>query len=168
MAVVVEDGTGMANATSLVALAEARTYAASRGVTLSDDDEALEIDINKSMDYLKSREAEYSGVRTYPGVQALPWPRTGQVINGVLIAPNVVPYEAKVYQITVMMALGLGIILFPTVSGDTRPLKRSKIGQIEKEWFDPGLSSPNVTAINFAIEPLLGYGSRFGLTVVRK
>jgi len=55
MAIVVEDGTGVSGANSFVSLADARTYAADRGVTLSEDDAALSPLLYKAMDYLESK-----------------------------------------------------------------------------------------------------------------
>lgn len=162
MAIVVEDGTGLANATSLVAFAAVRAYAEGRGVEITDDDDELTIILNKAMDYIKAREDEYSGER-YTEIQALPWPRTGQYINNVLIADGAVPQAAKDYQIVVMLTINSGIDLFPTTS--ERTVKRKKTGPLETEWFDASLQ-PHTSAIDAAIKPLLGSGG-YPLTVRR-
>ena len=165
MATVVEDGTGLANATSLVALAGIRSFAEARGVELTDDDDELEILVTKSVDYMKSREAEYSGTRL-TDTQSLPWPRTDQYIYGTLVEDGTVPQAAKDYQCQIILALDAGVELMPTHTNDNRPLKRQKTGPLEKEWFD-ARSSAYVTSIEAALGPL-AYGSgRFGLTVVR-
>jgi len=55
MALIVEDGTGVANANSYADLATVRAYALARGVTLSTDDTKLEANVIRTMDYLDTK-----------------------------------------------------------------------------------------------------------------
>ena len=71
MALVVEDGTGLANATSFVSRADYIAFAVARGVTIADD-EAADVELVKAMDYLLTR--CYRG-DAKTGDQALPFPR---------------------------------------------------------------------------------------------
>lgn len=169
MATVVEDGTGLANATSLVALADIRAFGLARGIAVTDDDTELEIMVTKSIDYLKSREREYSGERLNPPTQALPWPRTGQYINDAPVPDGTVPQEAKDYQMTVVLAVNSGVVFFPTNPGaDTRAIKRKKVGPLETEWFEGGSSSGAYgAAIDAVLWPLLGGSGAFALTLRR-
>lgn len=73
MALVVEDGTGVAGADSYADLATLRAYAARRGVTLSADDATLEPFAYKAMDYLD----DY-GV----GLGVLVWPASPTTLCG--------------------------------------------------------------------------------------
>lgn len=163
MALVIEDGTGKANATSFVTFAEARAYASARGVTLPDDDIELEILITKSIDYIKVFENEYDGVRLTT-TQALPFPRTGGYINGVLVPDGVIPSQVLALQNGTIITLNAGIVLFPTTS--ERAVKRKKTGPLETEWFDADLS-PTTTYIDALLAPLLSTFNQFSLTVRR-
>lgn len=163
MALVIEDGTGIANATSLLTFAEMRTFAEAHGFTVPDDDDALEIHSNNAILYMKSRRSEYDGERLVDD-QALPFPRTGQVIDNVLIPDGVIPQEAKDFQAGIIAVLASGIDLFPTTS--ERALKRKKTGPLESEWFDSD-TSPSVPILDALIEPLLGGSGGFALTVRR-
>lgn len=163
MALVIEDGTNVATANSFATLAQLRAYALARGVELSDDDSELEILAIKAMDYIKSRRTSYSGDRLYEN-QKLPFPRTGQYIDGVLVADGVIPPEVIELQAGVVMTLHAGINLFPTTA--ERAVKRSKTGPLETEWFDNDIS-PTVSMIDVLIAPLIGGSGSFGLTVRR-
>lgn len=55
MALIVEDGTGVANANSYADLTTLRAYALARGVTLSADDAVLEAQATNAMDYLDTK-----------------------------------------------------------------------------------------------------------------
>ena len=88
MSLVIEDGTGISNATSYVTAAEARTYALARGVTLSATDSVVEIQLLKAMDYLQSLTQCYMGCKKWPPTmgtheheQALAWPRENVIID---------------------------------------------------------------------------------------
>lgn len=72
MALVVEDGTGKADAQSYASLEDVRAYATARGVTLSETDADVEALIIKATDYLES--LDYIGTKN-SATQALQWPR---------------------------------------------------------------------------------------------
>lgn len=161
MAVVIEDGTVVANANSFVTVAEYLAWAEARGYTLPSED-ATEKNIYKAMDYFVTFEPDFEGERL-DDTQELPFPRTGQYINGVLIADGTIPKQVKELQYGIMKAIADGIDLFPTT--EERALKRKKTGPLESEWFDSDIS-PTVTFVDALLAPLTGRNG-FGLTVVR-
>lgn len=73
MALIVEDGTGVANANTYGTLVGARAYASDRGVTLSVDDAIVSSQLILAMDYLEGQ--DYVG-RPVSFTQALSWPRS--------------------------------------------------------------------------------------------
>lgn len=165
MAVVIEDGTGLANATSFVTVAQYTTWAEGRGYAVPSD---VEQAINKSIDYIKSVETEFGGDRAFPDVQALPFPRINLDIRGVTweetdpVTP--IPVAVRELQFAVIKALADGIDLFPTTA--ERAVKRKKTGALETEWFDAD-TSPTTPFIAAAMIPLGGSSGQFALTVRR-
>lgn len=86
---VVEDGSGVSGANTYGIVADARTYAANRGVTLSTDDNVVGIQLINAMDYLES--LKYLG-RMVSYTQSLQWPRQGLYYDPDTPVPsNVIP-----------------------------------------------------------------------------
>ncbi len=88
MAIIVEDGTGVANANSYVSEADLITYAAARGVTIlpANTEEFL----IRAMDYIESR--SFKGLKLRQD-QELQWPRTDVVIDSFLNRSDNIPDE---------------------------------------------------------------------------
>lgn len=169
MAIIVEDGTGVAGANSYVTLAEARDYAAGRGVTLGDD-AAVTVLLNKAMDYIESFRAQYQGRKTYPtgahpAPQALQWPRKGVRIDGLVWASDAIPAELKAALCQTIIEAHTRPDGNLAPSSDGKVVKREKVDVIEREFMTydelgnnvPGsLSYP---AVDWLLEPLFGsYG----------
>lgn len=76
MALVVEDGTGKADADSFISLVDARAFAAKYGITLPDNDTAAEVALRQGCQYVELQQKCFSGSRLV-ATQALSWPRTG-------------------------------------------------------------------------------------------
>ena len=76
MSLVVEDGTGLAEADAYVSLAELKTYWLNRGVDLTDtsEDDQLEAKVREATDYIDTIGRIKGGRAT--GTQALEFPRT--------------------------------------------------------------------------------------------
>lgn len=153
MALIIEDGTGKTDAQSFVTAVELTAYAVARGVTISGDIDSLLV---KAMDYFVSREGDLSGSRTFPAVQALPYPREGVYIYDSLIANNVVPTPAKNAQMAIALELQNSDLLGAT----GQDVKREKVEGLEVEYFSGGAQSKgSFPAIEAALEPLLSEGS---------
>lgn len=94
MALVLEDGTGLSTATSLVSVAEVRDFAASRGGDLPAVDADLEILILLAHDYLVVYEHRLQGYRRRE-TQALPYPRVGVSLYGRYLTSGTIPRTLK-------------------------------------------------------------------------
>ncbi len=79
MALVVEDGTGRADAESYVSVADAETYATARGLTFATGSTAAkEQALRRATTWLDARyRSRFVGIRKNRRLQALEWPRTG-------------------------------------------------------------------------------------------
>ena len=81
MALVIEDGTIVAEANSYVTVEEARAFALLRGVILSAVDADVEILIIEAMDYVEAKGSKFKGMK-YTRDQDLQWPRSGATVDG--------------------------------------------------------------------------------------
>jgi hypothetical protein len=88
MTLIIEDGSGVANANTYVSVADARAYAALRGLTLPASDPAVEVLLVLACDYMQQVETRFKGERTLGDGQVLAWPRAGVFVFG-QVADNV-------------------------------------------------------------------------------
>ena len=99
MALIVEDGSKVANANSYQSVDDLRTFATARNITtlpaIDADCEAL---LLKAMDALAEFGNRWQGIPTYTD-QALAWPRYGAYVNGLQIDSRSIPYELKYAQL---------------------------------------------------------------------
>jgi len=161
ISIIVEDGSGVANANSYVSVADARTYAAARGVTLSANDDEVAVQLIPAIDYLEAQACRYQGCKTSQ-TQSLEWPRTGVYLdkcceNPVPIPSDVIPKSLISAQVQLAMAINAGFVLQPNVSPQDY-VTREKVGVIETEYADPtkvGIM-PTFTAANDLLAPLFG------------
>jgi hypothetical protein len=165
MALIVEDGSGVAGANSYVSVAEVRAWAGVRGLTLPATDGAVEILVVKAMDFLESFRARFTGSKT-DSAQALQWPRTGATLDGVALDDDVIPAELKsaLFQLTVDAQT---LELQPTGTG--REVLREKVDVLETEYAERGSGTvqPQFTKALAFLQPLLNSGGAFGLRTVR-
>jgi hypothetical protein len=162
MALTKEDGTIVAGANTFCTLAEIRSFATARGVTLSAVDATLEALAIRAMDYMVSKESRFQGSR-YSADQELPFPREGVVIYGQTIAVDAVPKAARDAQCALCMAFAT-LDLMPVKTGVGQVI-RKKVGELETEWAKSG-SGPSSTLADSFLELLYGC-STFSATTVR-
>lgn len=164
MALVIEDGTNIAGATSFATADQIAAYALARGVTLAPAN--LDVYAIKAMDYLASLEDRMRGCRTYAD-QALAYPRRGVVMRGRYFPADEIPAELINGQSALAMAVAEGVDLLPTTNPGVAGIKREKVGPLETEFFGPSVSSqPKLTAAMAILRPLLN-GGGFSLKVDR-
>ncbi len=159
MALIVEDGTGKADATSFVTRAEYIAYGAARGVTIPDED-ASDVDLVKAMDFILTK--CFRGDPTVAD-QALPFPRHVENFDGTLAFPDdAVPTPIKRAQMDAGLAVREGVVLTPNVSASSSAVKREKVGPIETEYETAmAYDSPTLPAISAALRPYeCGQGAR--------
>ena len=98
MALIIEDGTGVASADSYQTLADARTLATSYGITLPTDDTEAEIQLRKAYKGLNVIEPQLQGSRTFD-IQTGIFPRTDVIANCVDVDSGAIPDDVKLAQI---------------------------------------------------------------------
>lgn len=160
MALVVEDGTGVAGATSYVSVADFKLYAAARGATVPATDPDCEVLLIKAMDALE--------IKLYVGeplteAQGLSFPRQTLDEYGAEVSTGL---PAKVVQAQCALAVEAqkGDLL---VAARANKHKRTKIDQIYVEYQEAtivasGLYFPQVDAL---LAPWLVQGSHLFSTV---
>lgn len=157
MALVVEDGTGVAGADSYADLATLRAYAAKRGVTLSPDDATLEPFAYKAMDYL-----EGEGV----GLLSITWPsETGYVCS---MKDDVALLRLANAQAQLCIEQADGVDLSPARTGDF--IVEDTVGPITTKFSDKfgpqaGIA-PAMPAVTAILRPFRACG-HFGFKTIR-
>lgn len=106
MAVIVEDGSIVANANSYITRAELIAFAASRGVTVADD-VAADAHIVSATDYLETFSARYKG-EPVSRDQSLSFPRFNVVVEGVEWSDDEIPRQVKRAQMQVALEIRAG------------------------------------------------------------
>jgi len=154
MALVIEDGTGVAGATSYVTEAELTTYATARGVSITSGDR--EKWLIMAMDYLES--LDFQGLK-FNYDQALQWPRSYVVIDNWTINSDSIPQLLKNAQMQLATSLSQGYSQTSVVTGGDAV--REKVGPIEVEYTSGGSNSAYVEdrLFNVFIYKLLNSGS---------
>jgi hypothetical protein len=125
MAIIVETGEVVSGANSYVSEADLTSFATSRGVTLSGDEEELLI---KAMDYIES--LSYRGVKKTRD-QGLQWPRAYVYIDSYYLNNDVIPEELKKGLMQTAIAIDTGVGPQVTIG---RKTKREKVGELEVEY----------------------------------
>lgn len=133
MALVIEDGTIVANANSYVTDAEYVAYAAARGKTIGLDAAAREIELILANDYLEGQ--EFKGWRVEPDNQELAWPRSNVLANGRFIDSGTIPKELKNAQIEAAIAANTLELQINSLSGN---VQKERLGEMEVSYFSHG------------------------------
>lgn len=163
--IIVEDGSEVANANAYISVADVRTYAANRGVTLSNDDDAIAAMLIKATDYLETFACQYLGVPT-SSTQSLQWPRKGVVFNCDEYPSTAIPKNLIAAQAQAVMAIAEGIALQPNFTAQDYVVKE-KVDVIETTYADPiqvGVK-PVLTAVDALLAPLFGKCANSGAAI---
>ena len=160
MALVIEDGTNVANADSYITIAEYNTWADARftagRTTAPATDAAAEALIYRAMDYFEAQ--SFQGYIANDG-QALQWPRTWVTIDSFAVGANEIPKEVKnsIYELAYGEEKSYG-----SLDAIERKIKKEKIDVIETEYADNSSSSTlNIAVPNDMKKLLAGGGSGF-------
>lgn len=156
MALVTEDGTGMATAESFISVADAETRLSNLGdttfaaLTTAEKEQAL----RKATNFMEQRyRTKWRGTRLYRD-QALSWPRYGAEVDGYTLDSNYVP--ADVANACADLAL---ISLTETLNPNLdREVIREKVGPLETEYAR-GSVGKTWAATSQALSPYLKYGA---------
>lgn len=132
MALVVEDGTVVADADTYVTRAAFITFAAAIGVTIASD-AATDVFLVKAFQYINNLEPRLKGTRT---ARANPnaYPRDGLIIEGFSWTSVEVPRQAILAQQYLALDLNAGIDIYNRPQSASTAVKRVRVeGAVEKE-----------------------------------
>lgn len=140
MGVVVETGTGLANANSFIAVSDAITYAADRGLDFATDPtepDAIAAVI-KGGDYLRNElRFLYRGLRMLV-TQRMPYPRTGASERGGGPLPDgIIPWRLIDTQCELAILSYNGVDLQEDLENGGLLLASDKTDVLEESWFKP-------------------------------
>lgn len=176
--IVVEDGSGVADANSYVSLADVVKYAAQRGIALTSDDVTAAM-IIQAMDYLEAQALLYQG---YPATdtQSLQWPRQQVFFNNTAAAAmsgmtvgvgwygsivmsnllpfpnNMIPKQIITAECMLVLAVNNGIALMPNIQS-TDYIVSESVGPIKTTYADPTKSGilPMFSGVDLILQPLM-------------
>jgi len=158
MAIIVEDGTLIADANSYVSIADVDAYATSRGLVWTGDDAVKGAAILGAMDYIESKPfVGYVSTST----QLLQWPRSGAYANGWNITSDNIPLMLikATCQATVDQMAG---DMMPTLKRGGA-IKRRKVDVLETEFFEGASATTKYSRVDILLAPLLDRSNRLVL-----
>ena len=168
MTLTVETGAGIANADSYETLANTRTYATSRGATLSTDDATVETQIRTAFDTLNGYGDRYKGTK-HSATQSGQWPRDNARIDGFDLDSDAIPKQLKQAQNELVIAQSNGTDLSPI--GDTARILEEQVGPIRTRYSETvGAAAgvaPSIPVVDDLLRPLLRSGALGGFVTVR-
>lgn len=129
---VVENGTGLANANTYIDVAYLQQYAEEMGESLPTDAEELKSLVLQAMPFIESQ--KYQGIKS-SYEQALQWPRKYVRANGYDIPTNVVPNDIKKAQASAAVLINGGVDLMPT-GGTSGAITEETVGPITTKYSD--------------------------------
>lgn len=155
MTLVVEDGTGRADAESYASVAQADAYHAGRGntqwgVLTGERKEQL---LRAATDYMAVYAASWSGARQF-GTQALDWPRDGAEAFGYDVAPGTVP----AHVVNACAVLALKAASGPLMPDPSQAKKRQRVGPLEVEYQDYSSASRRYASVDCMLAAFFGAG----------
>ena len=165
---IVEDGSGVAGANTYATANQAINYAASRGITLVDNDE-LASQLIVAADYIGSKELQYQGDRSFPIAQSLSWPRIGAIIYTLEISPTSIPTNIVQAQCQLVIEQVNGENLFVNtnnsvfVTEETVDVITTKFQRVSSET---GSNAPVFGKVDALLAPLLK-STIYGFRTVR-
>lgn len=158
MALIIEDGSLVAGATSYVNLTEARAYVAARGAALSAVDATAEIVVLRAMDYIESFTTRFKGDRVDRD-QALSWPRSGVTTESWSWSSTEIPRQVLNAQLALILEINAGEDPFNPSPSAVLPVIRKRVeGAVEIEYANPGQAlkvsktQPSQTQINLLLK----------------
>lgn len=134
MALIIEDGSLVANSNSWVTRADYIAHAASLGVTVADAD-AADIELIKAAQFIGSHEANLKGYLVDRD-QALSFPRHEVYIDGFYWESTEIPRQVIALQMAVALEINEGLDPYNPPVNSARATKLEKVdGAVEVEYF---------------------------------
>lgn len=154
MALVVENGQGLANAQTLASVVELRAYAAETGATVPPRD----VDCEKLLVHAMRRMLDFSYLgQQVRRDQALPWPRAGIVIESWGYESHIIPKRVKDAQCAYAIAAQT-VELQPLVKVNQKGTVVSEtIGPISRTFADSGriVDAPRIPVAEALLKPFV-------------
>lgn len=156
MPLIVENGTGLADAEAYISVADADAYFAARANTpwaaLTTD--AKEAALRSATDYL---EAVYGG--RWKGcrmteAQALSWPRAGVVVDGVKLDPDTIPLPLKRANAELAVRASAGTL----AADQSAQVKSETVGPISVTYADGARQGTRYAIVEAMLGALLRAG----------
>lgn len=163
MTLIVENGTGLANAESYISVADADArHAAFGNTTWTGTDAAKESALRRSTAYMEQTYRQrWKGTRLKRD-QALSWPRYGAQVDGYDVSSIVVPIEV----INACADLALRALAADLSEDQGRVVIREKVGPLETEYSEFGPQGTRFTAVDGLLGAFLK-GSGASVSLVR-
>ena len=161
MALVVEDGTGLATAESYLSVADADAYHASRGTAEASwvdlDTEIKEQCLRRATDYLlQTFRGTWKGVAVKPDTQALDWPRYSVYpSDSVLYALSSTTVPPEVKKACAELALRANVGSLTSDVAPTGAVLSEQVGSIAVTYANASTSQTRYTAVDRMLGPLL-------------
>ena len=135
MALIIEDGTIVANANSFTTDAEFVAYAALRGLVIPATEAERDPLQIQAVDYIFSKEIKMKGARV-SATQELMYPRKGVTANNFAIASTVIPKELKNAQLELAAQAHASELL---IAGTTQNVSSFSVdGVVSESYFNGG------------------------------
>jgi hypothetical protein len=163
--ITVEDGSLIADANSYVSVADVRTYATQRGVTLPASDDEVAVMLINATDYLEAQALRYQGEKVDAATQALAWPRACVVLDGLDFATTAIPKQLVSAQCALVLVQSQGVVLQPVIQASDYVVEET-VGPITTKYADPTKAgiTPEFPAVDAILAPLFK-PSQCGLTL---
>jgi hypothetical protein len=167
VALIIEDGSGVANANSYATVAELSSFATARGLALPAGDAAREVLLIQACDFLEQFEPRYKGSKIDPS-QELSWPRSDVFLfdSQEALPTNQIPTALKRAQMQLAFEASK-TDLQPTGAG--REVVREKLDVIEVQYAETksGTVQPEFSKAMTFLSPLLKDSAGFALQSIR-
>jgi hypothetical protein len=161
MALIIEDGSQVANSNTFITDAEYVAYAAARNLTIGVDAPTREIELILAVDYLTSIEQRFKGTRVESD-QSLLYPRRNVIIFSDLFDQDSIPIQLKNSQAEAAAASNGQSLL---TNESNQNVKRNRLDTLEQEFFEGGSwSVARLDRVNATLKELVIAGG-FGRTV---
>lgn len=172
MALIVEDGSIVANADSFISLVDARTEAVRLGLTLPVDDTEAEIALRNAGRWVNSQEPCFQGFRVSID-QTMSWPRDGVEKYNFDVPSDSIPSDVICAQVEAAALIGAGVNPFPTDNGKEVKLEEVS-GAVKREYFESNVTVSDIeltSALNclypITLDALSGNSNGINFNVVR-
>ncbi len=167
MSLIVEIGTGSATAESYISVTDAGTYHTNRGNTAWAallNDTVREQCLRKATEYMDAAyHSRWQGVKAFVLVQALDWPRSDVIVDGVGVDYNSIPEAIK----RACAELALRASSAALLDDQTQGVVREQVGPIAVEYDRNSPQATRYKAIDAILAPFLKSGGGCSVGLVR-